>query len=1224
MRRFEFAEGSSRKFWEIALEGTGFTVRWGRLGTDGQTQQKTFPSAQKAQTEHDKLIAEKVKKGYAEAGSAPAPTPTPAPVTAAAPKPKPVAPAPVAPSPEPTPTGPIFWTEDLLRRVHPRRGGVAVPVRALASPKKAWAQAREDFQARIKDVVPDTEPGLLTAETQALAERLKRAEPTPGTPEEDAVLLTVLQHRDDWNHHPRGEPGIDLLFALAGPAHTTRATLLSLDMHVTEDTPPRVRRGTSSNSRSARLQRLAYGGLHGLPRLRALLATQADDAGYQAAREAASALRLTSEQRAASAFLFPTEADWVLTEAQGTHDELPTYLVASVSTLEALTPFLPGVKPYHLMQGDTGLLPSLLDGMGLASFAFFQDIIQRSYLSTEFLREWADHLARLDSDEAFSLLLERSVEHGKEMMASLLEATARAPHRALRLLAPRASTRGKEGEAARSVLTHVLRRQGDALPALLVGQSADVVQLVTRLQEQAGGPDAPDATPEQLPPVLARPPWASGRPTEPPPVLTDVVPPALPDALAWNEREREAWQRHKGYAAQQYEHHTEAQWRDFAQQNFSGKPRTERYAGYHDPIFFALAPESLARPHLEYLFTSQSGLLNNWMPRILANLGLAALPVFLKEFEQNKNDLFPLVMPLALQGLAPSIAEAYASKKFRASAREWLLRHPAHATAGLLVPALGKPGKARDTAGAVLRLLAAEGHEATVLDIAARASPQAREALVRVLAQDPLQLYPAKLPKPPATLGIGSLPAPLLADRSAKLPPSAVEALATLLAFSPLDEPYAGLAQVKAACDRPSLARFAWALFEAWLLAGAPSKEGWCLLALGHLGDDDTARKLAPLIRQWPGEAAHARAVTGLDVLATIGTDVTLIYLNGIAEKVKFKGLQQKAQEKIAQIAETRGLTREELADRLVPDLGLDETGSLALDFGPRAFTVGFDEQLKPFVRDADGTPLKDLPKPTQKDDAEKATAASESWKALKKDAKTAASLQILRLELAMCARRRWSADVFRQFFVEHPLLIHVVRRLVWGTYSPEGALTATFRVAEDRSLADANDDTWSLPEGALVGLPHALELDTATAGAWGQVFADYQLLQPFSQLGRPIYAMTPADKDAKKLDRVKGVKLPTGKVLGLEARGWRRGAPQDGGVACWMEKPLGPERVAYLDLDPGLFTGMLSESPEQTLGEVMLNSQSFWNTEGAQPFGILDPILFSELVRDLEGLRPA
>lgn len=69
MRRFEFTEGSSSKFWEISLEGKAFTVRYGKIGTDGQSSSKSFPDADKARIEHDKLIAEKTKKGYGEVSS---------------------------------------------------------------------------------------------------------------------------------------------------------------------------------------------------------------------------------------------------------------------------------------------------------------------------------------------------------------------------------------------------------------------------------------------------------------------------------------------------------------------------------------------------------------------------------------------------------------------------------------------------------------------------------------------------------------------------------------------------------------------------------------------------------------------------------------------------------------------------------------------------------------------------------------------------------------------------------------------------------------------------------------------------------------------------------------------------------------------------------------------------------------------------------------------------
>ena len=36
MRRFEFSEGASNKFWEIAVEGAAFTVRYGKIGSSGQ------------------------------------------------------------------------------------------------------------------------------------------------------------------------------------------------------------------------------------------------------------------------------------------------------------------------------------------------------------------------------------------------------------------------------------------------------------------------------------------------------------------------------------------------------------------------------------------------------------------------------------------------------------------------------------------------------------------------------------------------------------------------------------------------------------------------------------------------------------------------------------------------------------------------------------------------------------------------------------------------------------------------------------------------------------------------------------------------------------------------------------------------------------------------------------------------------------------------------------
>jgi predicted DNA-binding WGR domain protein len=66
-RYFEFIGGSSAKFWEVGISDSDVTVRFGRIGTDGQTQTKSFPNVLSANRHAEKLIDSKIGKGYVEA-----------------------------------------------------------------------------------------------------------------------------------------------------------------------------------------------------------------------------------------------------------------------------------------------------------------------------------------------------------------------------------------------------------------------------------------------------------------------------------------------------------------------------------------------------------------------------------------------------------------------------------------------------------------------------------------------------------------------------------------------------------------------------------------------------------------------------------------------------------------------------------------------------------------------------------------------------------------------------------------------------------------------------------------------------------------------------------------------------------------------------------------------------------------------------------------------------
>ncbi len=69
-REFQFTEGKSQKFWTIELDGTTHTVQFGRIGTSGQTSRKEFATEAQAKASCDKLVAEKLKKGYVERAAA--------------------------------------------------------------------------------------------------------------------------------------------------------------------------------------------------------------------------------------------------------------------------------------------------------------------------------------------------------------------------------------------------------------------------------------------------------------------------------------------------------------------------------------------------------------------------------------------------------------------------------------------------------------------------------------------------------------------------------------------------------------------------------------------------------------------------------------------------------------------------------------------------------------------------------------------------------------------------------------------------------------------------------------------------------------------------------------------------------------------------------------------------------------------------------------------------
>ncbi|SDP15628.1 DUF4132 domain-containing protein [Lentzea jiangxiensis] len=1161
MRRWELVAAGSAKFWEVGLTGAVTTVRFGRLGAAGQTRVRELASEAAAEAHVARLVAEKEKKGYRPVAA----SETPPAGTSRAETPRAE-----FPRDEDTWVMPAAWLRDVVRR----RGLEPSPKFKLDSRRarefRDWVASDHPVIAEVLED-PKTDRGL----AQALRDQLEgRASPLGA-----AALASVASLHKATVHWLIAEHGLP--FAAAAVAHRTA-------MFFGRGRPDRgswVQKGYLQPFPDHRVYLDQVDAAH-LVLVRSALAV-ADAETHAAAVEALEEAGTTQAGQMARAFLVPSRHDWFEEAKAHSRARGENWLtLCAVSTLDQFA---------HLEHRGVTWSPvalhTALHVLGPAIAPFLAEEVDEAGLDADRRRSGLEVLAALPTDEAFTLLLDRARE--KYVLSPLLSAMEAFPRRAARLLAAR---------AAEPQAVSLLRAHLETHPDLVVPSEA------AALVAEANSRRVPEAPVCALPGVLADPPWTRSRP-RPDPVVLEGLPVPAPSE-SWLPGEREEWLALPSYYNGR---DTPEHWTNLAEWISS----TGRPCGHG---LFEAGPEDLARSVIAKWVPDDSWDGERWGRRVSARFGLDAVAPLLHLAASSPHGSGFVLLPYATAEVATLMADWLVRlKAARSTALSWLERHRETAARLLLPAALGVAGPARHNAEAALRHLHLE-LGVDVVAVATSVSEKAGAAVRTLVEVDPLDVLPAKLPEIGGWADPRLLPQVLLSDRATALSARAATNLLTTAALSKPDTVYAGLPVAVRACDPASLAEFAWAVFERWQSAGAPAGDGWALTALGRFGDDETVRRLAPLIRAWPGENAHAKAVTGLDVLAQIGTGTALTHLNGIADRVKFKALKARAQEKVAAIAATLGLSRDQLSDRLVPRLGLDDAATLVVDYGPRRFTVGFDEQLKPYVLDSDGKRRKDLPKPGAKDDQTLAPAEHKRFADLKKAVRTIASDQIHRLEAAMITQRTWTAAEFHEVLTSHPLLRHVVRRLVWITDAGR-----SFRLAEDLTLADANDDELTLPEAATVRVAHPVDLAGELA-AWGQVFADYEILQSFPQLGRPVHAFAPGEDLVPQLQEYVGRKVPVGKLLGLTQRGWVRGEPQDAGVECWMTRPLPAGGALVACLDPGIAVGAVDVFPEIAFSSLWFSAtgRGAWVAprDGGPTTFEVDPVTASELLSELESLH--
>ena len=299
-----------------------------------------------------------------------------------------------------------------------------------------------------------------------------------------------------------------------------------------------------------------------------------------------------------------------------------------------------------------------------------------------------------------------------------------------------------------------------------------------------------------------------------------------------------------------------------------------------------------------------------------------------------------------------------------------------------------------------------------------------------------------------------------------------------------------------------------------------------------------------------------AQAKTMIELLALSGTPEALQVVVAVATRFKQRTVREHAEMLVERIAEERGWTPDELADRSVPSGGLDEGGILDLPMGEDAkpYQARLDAGLVLHLHNPDGKAVKALPAGTDENSKESKALLTNAKKVLKE----VVAKQSGRFYEAMLSGRNWTPDAWQADLRSHPILGRLTERAIWRGLDGDGNVLVTFRPTAEGDLMTASGDDAALTGVEQIDLAHATALSADELAAWSEHLSDFEVTPLFNQIGRPVLTLSPDQAGADAITDREGWMMDNLKLRGLAGKlGYDNSQAEDGGSITSYEKRI-------------------------------------------------------------------
>ncbi|MEM9546717.1 MAG: DUF4132 domain-containing protein [Bacteroidota bacterium] len=419
--------------------------------------------------------------------------------------------------------------------------------------------------------------------------------------------------------------------------------------------------------------------------------------------------------------------------------------------------------------------------------------------------------------------------------------------------------------------------------------------------------------------------------------------------------------------------------------------------------------------------------------------------------------------------------------------------------------------------------------------------------------------------------------------------------------------------QVIELLDDKKTEKFALVLIKAYQDSNADSKYKYYLIMAGLIGKDAILFRLHTVFNSTVTSKRYRMAAMIVGAIAMVGTDKSLRIVDMIARKFTNKRPQihRGAKEALDAAAKEMDITMDQLADRIIPNLGFEDH-YYHFEAGGDEYRAFVNKEFKLNYFNEDNKLRKSMPKEVSRE-------TKAELKAIEKEIKEVVKTQKGRLENYLVVERTWEVEEWMEYYLNNPIMLIYVQRLLWGVYDENQNLISAFYCDDDLEIYDVADEEVDVEEGTYIRIVHPLHMSEELRNKWKEKVYDMDIEFEFDIINR-IITLVPEDEKERNVTKIlHGEDIPKGAdyVAGfLLKRGWHK-STGDGGRLLFHKKNEKDNVNAYANID-----GPAAYYQGGTVG-ARIYEVSFTEYEGRERKSLqeVSQVFFSEVIADLKGL---